>query len=126
MISGVDSLVPLTHLAHPPPTTPPATLSLFSIFMSLFCFAPSLFFYCFCFPSLMFRVSFFLACGHPVALIHVLKRLPFLYHDPLHFCWSSTGRVGVGLFLRSLFCFACTVFSLVSRSVDDRQLYRKS
>ena len=40
MISGVDSLVPLTHLAHPPPTTPLVTLSLFSIFMSLFCFVP--------------------------------------------------------------------------------------
>ena len=38
MISGVDSLMPLTHLAHSPPTTPPATLCLISIFKSLICF----------------------------------------------------------------------------------------
>ena len=35
MISGVDSLMPLTHLAHPPvPTIPPATLCLFYLRLS--------------------------------------------------------------------------------------------
>ena len=53
----VSSLMPLTHLAIPPPTTLPATLSLCSIFKSLFCFAPSLFLYYFCFPSLVFICS---------------------------------------------------------------------
>ena len=36
----VTSLMPFTHLAHPSPTTPPATLSLFSVFKSLLCFVP--------------------------------------------------------------------------------------
>ena len=49
MISGVRSLMPLTHLAHTPPTTPLVTLSLLSIFMSLFCFVPLLVFMLFLF-----------------------------------------------------------------------------
>ena len=52
MISGVDSLVPLTHLAHPPPTPPPATLSLFSIFKSLLWFASLSVFILFLLPFL--------------------------------------------------------------------------
>ena len=42
--------MPLPHLAHPPPTAPPVTLSLFSIFMSLFCFVPLPVFILFLFP----------------------------------------------------------------------------
>ena len=38
MISGVHSLMPLTHLAHPPPTTSPATLC--SLYLRLLCFVP--------------------------------------------------------------------------------------
>ena len=41
MISGVDSLMPLTHLAHPPPTTLPVTLCVLRIGESLmFCPLP--------------------------------------------------------------------------------------
>jgi len=44
--SQVSSLIPLTHLAFPPPTSPPATLSLFLTVGSLFYgLPPSLFFF---------------------------------------------------------------------------------
>ena len=46
-ISGIDSLSPLRI---PPPTTPPVTLSLFSIFVSLLCFVPLPVFLLFLFP----------------------------------------------------------------------------
>ena len=49
MISGVDSLVPLTHLAHPPSHNPSSN-SLFSIFQSLLCFVPHPDFILFLFP----------------------------------------------------------------------------
>ena len=39
MISGVDSLMPLTHLAHPSSHNPSGN-PLFSIFNSLLCFVP--------------------------------------------------------------------------------------
>ena len=55
MISGVDSLMPLTHLAHLPSHNFSSN-PLFSIFKSLSCFVPSLFLYYFCFPSLMASV----------------------------------------------------------------------
>ena len=47
MISGVDSLMPLTHLSHsPPPITPPATLCSLYLRVS-YDLSPSLFLYCF-------------------------------------------------------------------------------
>ena len=49
MISGVDSLVSLTHLPHPPSYNPSSNPQ-FSIFMSLFCFVPLPVFILFLFP----------------------------------------------------------------------------
>ena len=90
MISGVDSLMLLTHLAHPSPRTPPVTLCLFSIFKSLLCFSPSLFLYYFsslplcssvlCLKVLMSEVIWFLSFSDwlislsiiPPSCIHVV------------------------------------------------------
>ena len=45
MISGVDSLVPLIHLAQPPPTTPPVTLHIVLHIYESLLFCPPLCFY---------------------------------------------------------------------------------
>ena len=59
MISGVDSLVPLTHLAHPPSDNPSSNLQfVVHIYESVSSvLSLSLFLYYFCFPPLMF-ISF--------------------------------------------------------------------
>ena len=38
-LQQASSLMPINHLAHSPPASPPATLSLFSVFKSLLWFA---------------------------------------------------------------------------------------
>ena len=54
MISGVDSLVPLTHVAHPPSHTATSN-PLFVLHIKVSSvLSASLFLYYFCFPSLMF------------------------------------------------------------------------